>query len=249
MNNPILRDKSFAQSGTTIDFTQAMTIKGTVRKALLLLFMIIAAASYTWKIYYDATNPASITGWMYGGLIVAFVLAMIISFKPRTAPVLSPFYAAGEGFALGGISAMFNQAFAATAPNIVVNTVILTMLCALIMLTVYRKRIVRVTGRFTRIMMLALFSIMAFYLVDLILGLFGVNIGFFAGNSLFSILISFAIVVVAAFSLLMDYDFIVKASEQGYPKYMEWYGAFGLMVTLVWLYIEILNLLGKVSRN
>ena len=249
MANPVLNDTIFRKNATAFTQSGVMTVKGTMTKALLQLIMVIAEGAYTWKIFYEATNPASITGWMWGGLIVGFISAMIISFKPNTAPFLSPIYAASEGLVLGAISAMYNSAFAETAPNIVSNAVILTLLCALVMLTVYRTGLIKVNGTFARVITVSLITICIFYFGSMLLSMFGVDLSILHGSSPLSIGISILIVGVAAFSLLMDYNFIEQASAMGAPKQMEWYGAFGLMVTLVWLYLEILKLLGKVSSR
>lgn len=248
MANPVLSEQIFKKSAQS-DATGVMTVGGTATKTLLMLLMVIAGAAYTWKIYYESINPASIQGWMIGGAIGGFILAMIISFAPKTAPFLSPIYAAAEGLFLGGISAMFNNAFAETAPNIVVNSVILTLLTAVIMFTVYRSGIIKVNGTFMKVMSIALITVVVFYLGSWLLSLFGVNISVLHDSSPLSIGISIVIVGVAAFSLLLDYNFIEKASAAGAPKYMEWYGAFGLTVTLVWLYLEILKLLAKFSNR
>lgn len=247
--NPVFSEKVLKNSSIAPAQSGTMTINGTIGKSLLLLLMVIAGAAYTWKIFYDSTNPASVQGWMIGGLIVGFVLAMIISFVPKTSPYLSPIYAAAEGLALGGISAMYNSAFAQTAPNIVINAIGLTLICTLVMLLVYRSGLIKVNGTFMRIMTISMITILVYYLGIWILSMFGVNLSLLTGSSPLSIGISIVIVGVAAFSLLMDFHFIEKASQAGAPKYMEWYGAFGLMVTLVWLYIEILQLLAKFAGN
>lgn len=249
MANPVLNENIFKKQSYAYSKSDVMTVGGTATKTLLLLFMVIAGAAYTWKLYYNAVNPQSITGWMFGGLIVAFILAMIISFKPNTAPFLSAIYAAGEGLALGGISAIFNEQFALTYPNIVTNAVALTMVTALVMLTVYRSGIIKVNGTFMKVLSIAMISILVFYLGTWLVSLFGVNLSMLHNSSPLSIGISFIIVAVAAFSLLADYEFIKQASAAGVPKYMEWYGAFGLTVTLVWLYMEILKLLGKFANR
>ena len=249
MANPVLNENVFRKENVVYGNTGVMTVGGTATKTLLMLLMVVAGAAYTWKLYYNAVNPQSITGWMMGGLLGAFVLAMIISFKPKTAPFLAPIYAAGEGLALGGISAVFNEQFALTAPNIVTNAVALTLVTALVMLTVYRSGIIKVNGTFMRVLSIAMISIMVFYLGSWIVSMFGVNLSMLHNSSPLSIGISLVIVAVAAFSLLMDYEFIRKASAAGAPKYMEWYGAFGLTVTLVWLYLEILKLLAKFSNR
>ncbi len=248
MANPVLSDKIFRDSALTSD-SGTMTVKGTATKTLLLTLMVLAGAAYTWKIAYQAINPASLQPWMIGGAIGGLVLALIISFKPTTAPYLAPIYAVVEGLFLGAISAIFNQMFAATAPGLVLNAVLLTMLTALVMLFIYRTNIIKVNGTFARIMTIAVGSIALFYIVSMVLSMFGVNLTMLHNSSPLSIGISLVIVGVAAFSLLMDFHFIEKASEAGAPKYMEWYGAFGLMVTLIWLYLEILKLLAKFAGS
>jgi uncharacterized YccA/Bax inhibitor family protein len=250
MANPVLSEKIFKQNVLTSE-SEVMTVKGTVTKTFMLTLMVIAGAAYTWKMAYEAINPASVQPWMIGGAIGGLILALIISFKPTTAPFLAPIYSVAEGLFLGGISAIFNQAFAKTAPGIVMNAVVLTLLTTLVMLFVYRTNIIKVNEKFTRIMVIAIGAIGLFYLVSIILNLFGIPLTMLHNSSPLSIGISVVIVGVAAFSLLMDFDFIEKASAAGAPKYMEWYGAFGLMVTLIWLYLEILKLLAKVagSRN
>lgn len=245
--NPVLSENIFRNTAHT--GKGVMTIGGTATKTLFMLLLVIAGAAYTWKIFYDSANPTAVQGWMIGGAIVGFILAMIISFRPKSAPFLAPVYAVSEGLFLGGISAIFNQSFAETAPNIVTNAVALTLLTALIMFTVYRSGIIKVNGTFMRVITIALITIMVFYLGSWILSMFGVNMSMLHDSSPLSIGISIIIVGVAAFSLLMDYNFIEQSAAMGAPKYMEWYGAFGLTVTLVWLYLEILKLLAKFAGN
>ena len=248
MANPVLSEKVFRNTAITDD-AGVMTVKGTAMKSLIMVFMVFAGAVYTWKIANEAINPASIQPWMWGGLIGGFVVAMIISFKPIWAQYLSPVYAVLEGLFLGAISAMFNQAFATKAPGIVMNATLLTMLTAIVMLIIYRANIIKVDGKFARIIIIAVGTIALYYFVTIILGMFGVNLTMLHNSGPLSIGISLVIIGVAAFSLLLDYNFIEKAAQAGAPKYMEWYGAFGIMVTLVWLYLEILNLLSKFAGN
>ena len=249
MANPVLSEKIFRTNQATSASTGTMTVKGTATKSLILILMILAGAMYTWKIAYAAINPASLQPWMWGGVIGGFVVAMIISFKPIWAQYLAPIYAVLEGLFLGAISAVFSQAFAATAPGIVMNATLLTILTAVVMLIIYRTNLIKVDGKFARIMTIAIGAIALYYLVSMVLSLFGVNLTMLHNSGPLSIGISLVIIGVAAFSLLMDYEFIVRASESGAPKYMEWYGAFGLMVTLVWLYLEILKILAKFAGN
>ncbi|MCI6917442.1 Bax inhibitor-1/YccA family protein [bacterium] len=247
--NPILSEKSFKNQVFSATQSGTMTVQGTIGKSILLLIMLMAGAAYTWKIYYEATSMASLQSWMIGGVIAGLVLAMIISFAPKSAPFLAPIYAAAEGLAIGGLSAFYNDAFAQTAPNIVMNAVGLTIVCMLVTLLLYRSGKIRVTSKFVRIMTIGMVAILIYYLGIMIAQLFGANLTLLTGSSPLSIGISLAIVFFAAFSLILDFDFIQKASAAGSPKYMEWYGAFGLMVTLVWLYLEILKLLAKIAGS
>ena len=248
MANPVLNETIFRREAAA-SYNGVMTVKGTMTKALLLLILVGAAGAYTWKLFYEAVNPATAVTWMWGGLIVGLVSALVITFKPKVAPYLAPVYAAAEGMVLGVISAVYNSAFAETAPNIVINAVLLTLLCAFIMLTVYRSGIIKVNGTFMRVLSVSLITIMVYYIGSMLLSMFGVDMSILHGSSPLSIGISILIVGVAAFSLLADYKFIEEASALGAPKQMEWYGAFGLMVTLVWLYLEILKLLGKLNSR
>lgn len=246
--NPVLSEKIFRKEAVEYS-AGTMTAKGTAMKSLLLLIMVLAGASYTWKIFYEAINPASVQPWLWGGAIGGFVIAMIISFKPNLAQYLAPIYAVLEGLFLGAISAMFSQAFAESAPGIVINAVLLTMLTAFVMFLVYRTGLIKVNDKFIRIISIAVGAIALYYFVTIILSLFGVNLVMLHNSGPLSIGISLVIIGVAAFSLMLDFNFIEKASAAGAPKYMEWYGAFGLMVTLIWLYLEILKLLAKFAGS
>lgn len=248
MANPALNEKIF-RNACTVQYSESMTVKGTLTKSILLLLMVIAGAAYTWKIYYQAIDPSSVTPWMIGGLIGGLISTLIISFKPTTSPYMAPVYALCEGFALGGISASFNNVFAHTAPNIVINAALLTFLTAFVMFIIFRTGIIKVNSRFTKIIIAATGAIALYYIATIILSLFGVNMAAFTSATPLGIGISLVIVGVAAFSLLLDYKFIEDAAYAGAPKYMEWYGAFGLMVTLVWLYLEILKLLAQFASN
>jgi len=248
MSNPVLSEKIF-QKESVASQSGTMTVKGTAMKSLVLVLMVLAGASYTWKVFYEAINPATVTPWMWGGAIGGFITAMIISFKPQLAQYLSPIYAVLQGLFLGAISATFNAAFAQSAPGIVMNATLLTIVTAIVMLLIYRMNIIKVDGKFARIMIIAVGAIAFYYVISLILTMFGINLIMLHNSSPLSIGISIVIVLVAAFSLLLDFNFIEKASAAGAPKYMEWYGAFGLMVTLIWLYLEILMLLAKFAGN
>ena len=266
--NPILQEKKFApaQTQVVIEDGECMTVKGSVIKTGLLLVLLLLAAAFTWRYTNNAVNPSSALYYLIGGCIGGFILAMIITFKPKTAPYLSQLYAIAEGFVLGCISAVYNsyaieRAVAngtAVDPNgisgIITGAILLTVITTFVMLLVYRSGAVKVDNRFLEIMKVALISILVFYAIGIIVSLFGGTDGrfynLFFGNSILAIVINIIIVGVAAFSLMQDFDLMVKGSQMGAPKYMEWYAAFGLMVTLIWLYLEILRLLSRIqSRN
>jgi uncharacterized YccA/Bax inhibitor family protein len=204
--------------------------------------MVMATAFYIWN---EASVGNSIQGYMIGGMIGGLIVAIVLMFKPQLAQYLAPAYALLEGLVIGGISSIYNDAFSAVAPGIVTQAVILTFGTAIAMYLLYTFRIIRVTERFRSIMFAAIGGIALFYLITFLLSLFGVNVSGLHNGSLMSIGISIAITAIAALSLLLDFDRIEQGTAMGAPKYMEWYCAFGLLVTLVWLYIEILRLLGN----
>ena len=249
MANPVLSESIFRKTQATESYSLSMSVKGTATKALIMVLMVLAGALYTWKIAFQSIDPAAVKPWMWGGAIGGFVLALIISFKPVWAQYLAPLYAVLQGLFLGAISGIYSQAFVQQAPGIVMNATLLTIITSVVMLLVYRMRIIRVNGNFIRVITIATGAIGLYYLVSILLGLFGVNITMLHDSSPLSIGISLVIVAVAAFSLLADFHFIENASASGAPKYMEWYGAFGLTVTIIWLYLEILRLLAKFAGS
>lgn len=249
MANPVINSDILKRAGEAQSVTSRMTVQGTMTKSLLLLLMVVLAGAFTWKVTNEAIDPSSVTSWMIGGMIVGLITALIITFKPKSAPLLSPVYAAAEGLVLGAISALYNNSFAETAPNIVINAVLLTILCAFIMFILYDKQIVKVNGTFMRVLTIALTTVFVYYIGTMLLSLFGVNISLLEGTSLLSIGISCIITAVAAFSLISDFHSMRLFSENNAPKYFEWYFAFGFMVTLIWLYLEILRLLAKVNSR
>ncbi|MDG1050685.1 MAG: Bax inhibitor-1/YccA family protein [Planctomycetota bacterium] len=252
-NNPLLKDSVF--SGTSFQsqsgaLTSQMTVQGTMAKTAFLLLAVTLSAAYTWKLALE--DPSKAMPWMIGGGLGGFVVAMVISFKPRLAPSLAVPYALLEGLFLGAISALIAQTVPADSGvggGIVFQAVVLTFTTALSMLTLYAFRIIRVTERMRSIVMAATGAVMLFYLASFILGLFGVQMGMLHGSGNLSIGISLFVIGLAAFNLLLDFDFIERGARRGAPKAMEWFGAFALMVTLVWLYLEILRLLAKFSRR
>ena len=230
---------------------EKMTINGTVNKTGLLLLLVLLAATFTWRKFYGAfyNTPeqafATVQIWLIIGAIGGFVTAMVTVFKPTVSRISAPIYAVLEGLFLGGISAFFESMY----PGLVMRAVALTFGVFMIMLGLYRSGRIRATGKFRIAVIAATGGIALVYLVSFILGLFGIHVGFLYGNSMLSIGISLLIVGVAALNLVLDFDFIEQGAAAEAPKYMEWYGAFGLMVTLVWLYIEILRLLSKIASR
>jgi uncharacterized YccA/Bax inhibitor family protein len=243
--NPTLSTKIF-QETTITDPTQVMTLRGTLNKFGFMLLMLLGTAYYSWKEYAQGGNVQPL---ILIGLIGGFITAIVITFKKEWSPYLAPFYGLMEGLFLGAISAAYNEAFAAKAPNIIMNAVGLTFGTAIAMYFLYSFKIIKVTQKFVSVIVMATAGIGIFYLITIVMGLFGVNISFFQDSSPLSIGISLFIVVIAALNLILNFDIIEQGSAAGAPKYMEWYSAFGLMVTIVWLYLEILRLLAKVSNR
>ena len=223
---------------------EAMTVQGAVNKSFLLLVVLMACALLPWS---QATggNLQAVGGEMMLGLIGGLVLALIVSFKPTTAPYLSVPYAALEGLVLGGISAQFNASY----PGIAIEAVGATFAVTMVMLVLYRARVIRVTDRFRAMVIGATGGIFLLYLASWILGFFHVVVPFINSASPLGIGFSVLVVLIAAFNLALDFDMIERGAAGGAPKYMEWYGAFALMVTLVWMYLEMLRLLSKLQRR
>lgn len=242
-DNPTLSQKIFSRSLSQSD-AGVMTVRGSIGKFGFLLFMVLAAASYTWYLYYNNQQQTMVT-LMWVGIIGGLISVLVICFKPTLAPYLSPAYGILEGFFLGAISAVLNDAFSERYPGLVMQAVGLTFGVALAMFLLYNFRVIKATEKFKSTIFAATAGIAIFYVITLLLRVFGVNIPFMYDSSLLGIGISLFIVAIAALNLIIDFDMIEKGAELGAPKYMEWYGAFGLLVTMVWLYIEILKLLSR----
>ena len=241
-SNPTLSDKSFNRSMALPNAT-TMTVKGTLNRFGFLFLMVMATSFYVWN---EASVGNSVQGYIMAGAIGGLVLALVLIFKQQWAQYLAPAYALLEGLLVGGISAVYNNAFAKIAPSIVMQAVTLTFGTAIAVYFLYKFGIIRATDRFRSILFTAMGGIMVFYLITFVLSLFNVDIPMLHQGSLMSIGISLVIVVIAALSLVLDFDRIEEGAAMGAPKYMEWYCAFGLLVTLVWLYVEILRLLGNI---
>ena len=249
-SNPTLKDNAF-ENLASADGTQQMTIEGTVNKTGILLLLVIASAAMVWSkampILAQNIMPTWLMPTMIGGALGGFGMAMVVIFNKKSAGVTAPIYAVVEGLFLGAVSAMYASQY----EGIVLQAVMLTFGVFISLLMLYKAKIIRATEKFKTGIMAATGGIMMVYIVSMVMGFFngGVGIGVLSAATPMGIGISLVIVTIAALNLIMDFDFIEKASEAGAPKYMEWYGAFGLMVTLVWLYLEILRLLSKLNRR
>ncbi|MDO4709110.1 MAG: Bax inhibitor-1/YccA family protein [Pseudomonadota bacterium] len=248
--NPALSESTFLDLGSGALSQapgQAMTLNGTVNKTGLLLLLAVLTAAFSWSQTFTATGEVASGAMVYmiGGAIAGFVLALITVFKKTWAPVTAPLYALAEGFFLGTISAIYNARF----EGIVLNAVLLTFGTLFALLFAYRSGLIRATENFKLGVMAATGGIALVYLATLVLGFFNINIPYIHESGLIGIGFSLFVVVIAALNLVLDFDFIETGVEQGAPKYMEWYGAFGLMVTLVWLYVEFLRLLAKLQSR
>ena len=244
--NPALNDKTF-QTDFSLSGAEVMTERGTLNKFFLLCVLVIAAASCTWS---AANDGKDITSWIWIGMLGGLGVAIATIFKPVWSPFLAPVYALLEGLFVGGISVTYNHVFDKMAPGIVMQAVALTFGTVIAMFFLYRFRVIQATEKFKSVIMIATGGIAIFYLISLGLRFFNVNIGFIHEGSTMGIIFSLVVVAVAALNLILDFDRIDTGVAMGAPKYMEWYGAFGLIVTIVWLYLEILRLLSKLnSRN
>jgi uncharacterized YccA/Bax inhibitor family protein len=242
--NPALSDDTFTGFGRVAREEQ-MTIQGTVNKAVLLLLCVFLTAAWTWSLFYRALNPQAVVPLLAIGAIGGLIVALVTVFKQSWAPVTAPIYALLEGLVIGGVSAVAEAQF----PGIVIQAVGLTFGTCLALLLAYKSGMIRASENFKLGVVAATGGIALFYLLSLILGLFGVRISFLYQSGPMGIAFSLFVVVIAALNLVLDFDFIEQGAGTGAPRYMEWYAAFGLMVTLIWLYLEILRLLMKLRRR
>ena len=248
--NPALSENRFRDTvlDSVVTHENAMTVRGTLNKFGFLFLMVMGTAFYSWKEFAGGGNVVPL---IWGGALGGLAVAIVLIFKKEWSPYLAPLYALLEGLFVGAISAEYNFAFAAQAPNIIINAVGLTFGTAIAMYLLYSFKIIKATEKFKSIIITATAGIAIFYILVMILRAFGVeNMPFLHEGSPMGIIFSLFVVAIAALNLILDFDMIEKGSELGAPKYMEWYGAFGLLVTIVWLYLEILRLLSKIaSRN
>jgi uncharacterized YccA/Bax inhibitor family protein len=243
-SNPALNDQVFRGAGVAIG--EPMTLQGTVNKTGVLLLCVIATAAWTWNIFLRSHSQESAMSLAIIGGIGGFIFALVTIFKKTWAPVTAPIYALLEGLVLGGISAMFELRF----PGIAIQAVSLTFGTLVVLLLAYRSGLIPVTEKFKMGVVAATGGIALFYLMTIVLGFFGVHFTTINGAGPIGIGFSVFVVIIASLNLVLDFDFIESGVRAGAPKYMEWYAAFGLMITLIWLYFEILRLLSKLrSRN
>jgi uncharacterized YccA/Bax inhibitor family protein len=244
-SNPTLSDTVFQRSRTGHAADGVMTLNGTVLKTAILTLLLITAGSWSWGLITGASQPSWVGAALKFGWLPPLGVAMIIAFKPGTAPWLAPVYAVLKGVFLGLISALFEARF----NGIVLTSVMLTCGILFALLAAYSTGMIKPSENFKLGIFAATGGIAIFYLASIVLGMFGIQIPGVFGNGWIGIAFSGFVVVIAALNLVLDFDFIENGCAAGAPKHMEWYAAFGLLVTLVWLYLEILRLLAKLRSR
>ena len=243
--NPTLREATFEQY-RGYESSSTMTLGGTVNKTFMLLLFVAATASFSWNLTGGTAGGGVHPGvLMVGGSILGLIFALATIFKKNWAPVTAPLYALSEGFMLGAISALAELQF----PGIAFQATCMTFCTLFGLLVAYKSGLIRATENFKLGLFAATSGIFMIYMVTGIVRLFGGSMPFIHSSGAMGIGFSAVVVVIAALNLVMDFDFIEHGAEIGAPKYMEWYGAFGLMVTLIWLYLEILRLLMKTQSR
>jgi uncharacterized YccA/Bax inhibitor family protein len=261
MSSPIFRSSVFenAANADTDVTTARMTLPGTAHKALILLALVVLGASYSWGMCL-VNGPAVAMPYLGGGLLVGFVFCLITCFVPRWAAFTAPIYSVAEGLCLGAISALYAggmvaaqnvekpSMIAAAGPGLVFMAVGLTLAVFAVMLLLYSFRVLQATPAFVKGVLAATFGIFLLCCVSIVLSFFGINLNLFNG-SYFGIGLSLVLVTIASLNLIVDFGMIEQGARTGAPKYMEWYGAFALMVTLIWLYVEMLRLLAQLNRR
>ena len=247
-SNPALREDTFTGFAPLATNTGSMSVAGTINKTGILLLISVITASFTWSQALVPGGQGAAMALAMAGSLGGFILAMVTIFKPKASPYTAPVYAALEGLFLGGMSAVFNLRY----PGIVPQAVGMTFATLAVMLLAYRSGLIQVTDKFRLGVVAATGGIAVFYLVMFVLQLFNVGgaSALMHGGGILGIGISLFVVAVAALNLVLDFDFIEQGAARRAPAFMEWYGAFSLMVTLVWLYLEMLRLLSRLnSRN
>lgn len=249
-SNPALGDKTFrglsgTQFGGVIDESSRMTLNGTINKTGILLVCAIASSAWVWHLFLQSRDIGEVSPLMVVGMLGGFIVALVTVFKKEWAAITAPLYALLEGLVLGGLSAFVDH----YRPGIAMQAVGLTFGTLFVLLLAYRSGLIRVTQKFRLGVIAATGGIMVFYLLEMVLSFFHIQFTAINGAGAIGIGFSLLVVGIAALNLILDFDFIEQGVNQGAPKYMEWYGAFGILVTLVWLYLEILRLLSKMRSR
>lgn len=245
-SNPVLNQSAFENYGDySIDRSTTMTLEGTATKTAMLVVLLSASAGFTWNSLRAAGGPAVVMPYVVGGLIVAFITGLMMCFRPQWSAILAPVYAVGEGSVMGVISAAYEAQF----HGIVFQGICLTLGTLFSLLTAYRSGIIKATENFKLGIFAATGGVALLYLVSMLMNMFGYRMPFLHSNGLVGIGINAVIVVIAALNLVLDFDFIEEGAKRGAPKYMEWYAGYGLLITLVWLYVEFLRLLSKLNSR
>lgn len=246
MANPVFNDKAFQRADQRVQVSgEVMSVEGTINKTAFLLLLVAAGATWVWTRYFQSLDPAVIMPYLIVGLIGGLGAALVTIFLPAWARISAPVYAAAQGLALGAISAFYEQQL----HGIVFQAIGLTFGVLAVMLLAYRSGLIKVTDRFRMIVVAATGAIALLYIVSIVLSFFSITIPFIHQGGTFGIIFSLVVVGIAAANLALDFDLIQRGVEHGAPKAMEWYAAFGVMVTLIWLYLEILRLLSKMRRR
>jgi uncharacterized YccA/Bax inhibitor family protein len=244
-SNPVLNTDAFRSGTLGFATGDTMTVSGTVNRTGILLICAVGTAAFTWNRFLHSPFPETVVPLTLIGVVGGLVVALITVFKKEWSPVTAPIYALLEGLVLGSLSAMIEMRF----HGIAIQAVSLTFGTLLAMLLAYHSGVIRATENFKLGVVAATGGIALFYLVTFVLGFFGIHLTSIYGAGPIGIGFSVFVVIIAALNLVLDFNLIESGARNGAPKYMEWYGAFGLMVTLIWLYFEILRLLSKMRNR
>ncbi|ABG59690.1 Bax inhibitor-1/YccA family protein [Cytophaga hutchinsonii] len=239
-SNPALNESTFDTYAVAGE--ERMTIRGTVNKSFILIALVFSTALLSWDFMTAGGNGVI---YVIASAILALIVGLATSFKPTWAPYTAPAYALFEGVFLGALSGFVDAMY----PGIAIQAVLLTCGTFLCLLLAYRSGLIKATENFKLGIVAATGAIGLIYLASFVLGFFGIQIPYIHGNGIIGIIFSLVVVVIAALNLVLDFDFIEQGEAKGAPKYMEWYASYGLLVTLVWLYIEILKLLLKLASR
>lgn len=245
-SNPTLSEKAFGSKLGAYEGTERMTVQGTLTKFGISLLLLLSSAAFTWKAFFEGKD---ISSWIMIAAIAGIVVAFVNVFKPNLSTYLAPAYALIQGLVVGGVSAVFSYQFDAIAPNIIMQAVGITFGVVLAMFGLYTTGVLKATPMFKKVVIIATVGIGVFYLLSFVLRIFGIEMPLIHSSGTFGIIFSLVVVAVAALNLIMDFDLIERGAAEGAPKYMEWYSSFALMVTIIWLYFEILRLLSKIASR